>query len=159
MDVSSSSSRPAPLILGPVDHDNWEDVARLTVNPEQASFVAEPTYYLAMCNYGDIWHPLAITIGDKVIGMLLWGIDLEDDSCWFGGVIIDKSVQGQGHGKRALQAALSMMAKQGHRSFALSYEPTNVAARRVYHSLGFRETGEVDDTEVIARLDYDAPQQ
>jgi diamine N-acetyltransferase len=36
---------------------------------------------------------------------------------------------------------------------ALSYAPDNVAARRLYATLGFRETGEIEDdgAEVVAR--------
>ena len=34
----------------------------------------------------------------------------------------------------------------------LSYEPENAAARALYRSFGFRETGEMDGDEVIAVL-------
>ncbi len=39
----------------------------------------------------------------------------------------------------------------GHRRFALSYQPSNHAARRTYAALGFVETGEREDDEVVAR--------
>ena len=34
----------------------------------------------------------------------------------------------------------------------LSYEPENAAARTLYQSFGFRETGEMDGREVISAL-------
>lgn len=34
----------------------------------------------------------------------------------------------------------------------LSYEPENTAAKKLYHSFGFRETGEMDEGEIIAVL-------
>ncbi len=39
------------LTLEPVDGDNWRDVAKLEVTPEQQEFVAAPTYYLCLCHY------------------------------------------------------------------------------------------------------------
>lgn len=134
---------------------NWRGVAQLKVAAEQQAFVAEPCYYLALCCYGDIWQPLAITLDGKVIGMCMWGIDPEDGSCWLGGVLIDQSYQGRGYGKAALQTALNMLAEQhGYRDFALSYSPTNQVAKTLYATLGFRETGEQVDDEVVARFVY-----
>ena len=34
----------------------------------------------------------------------------------------------------------------------LSYEPENDVARKLYNSFGFRETGEMDEGEVVAAL-------
>jgi len=39
----------------------------------------------------------------------------------------------------------------GYREATLSYEPENVVARRLYTSLGFVETGERVDDELVAR--------
>jgi hypothetical protein len=41
--------------------------------------------------------------------------------------------------------------EHGHRRFALAYRPDN-PAKALYAALGFRETGEVEDGEVVARL-------
>lgn len=141
------------LTICPVDSENWRGVARLEVAPEQRAFVAEPAYYLALCAYGQLWQPLAVLLDDTVIGFCMWAVDPADGSCWLGGILIDRAHQGQGHGRRAVQAALALLAQQhGHRSFALSYQPANAAAKALYASLGFRETGEVEDDEVVARL-------
>ena len=45
----------------------------------------------------------------------------------------------------------SMKAEIDAPSFALSYQPENTAARALYASLGFVETGEQEDDEVVAR--------
>ena len=45
-----------------------------------------------------------------------------------------------------MRATLDLLADQhGHRDFALSYQPTNTVARRLYGRLGFVETGETED--------------
>jgi diamine N-acetyltransferase len=150
-----TSEQPPALTLQPVSRENWRAVAQLTVTPHQAVFVAAPTYYLTLCCYSDTWHPLAIVRNDEVIGFCMWGIDPVDTSCWLGGVLIDQRYQGRGYGKRAVQAALALLAAQpAQHAFALSYHPHNHVAKQLYHSLGFRETGEVVDDEVVARFHY-----
>ena len=142
------------VTLRPVDRDTWRDVARLTVTPDQQRFVAAPTYYLAMCAYGDVWHPMSVhDASGSVVGFLMWGIDDADGSCWLGGILVDAGQQRRGLGRAAVIQTLSLLRTEtGHTSFALSYRPDNVVARQLYASLGFVETGEEEDGELVARL-------
>lgn len=71
-----------PVTLRAVDKTNWREVARLVVSPEQRAFVAQPSYYLALCCY-DLWNPLAIYAGEQVVGFMMWAVD-DDTSCWLG---------------------------------------------------------------------------
>ena len=51
-----------------------------------------------------------------------------------------------------MEALLGFLAAQpGCREVALSYEPENTVARRLYASLGFVETGEQEEDELVAR--------
>ena len=141
------------VTLVPVDSTTWREVAALAVTPDQQRFVAAPTYYLCLCAYGEVWHPLAVRRGEEVVGFLMWGIDDEDDSCWLGGILVDARHQGRGLGRAAVLAAVHLLAAEGASGgFALSYQPENTRARTLYTSLGFVETGEVSDDEVVARL-------
>jgi len=141
------------VLLRPVNSENWRDVAQLQVAQAQREFVADPCYYLALCCYGDTWRPLAIYLDEQVVGFVMWAVDPADDSCWLGGILIDQSYQRQGYGRQAVQGAISMLAKEyGYRNFALSYQPTNLIAKHLYHSLGFSETDEWEDDEIVARL-------
>jgi diamine N-acetyltransferase len=147
---------PRPTVsLRPVDAGSWRDVARLTVAPGQERFVASPTYYLALCAYGDVWQPMSVNDArsGQVVGFLMWGIDDADGSCWLGGVLVDATHQGHGVGRAAIIEALRVLGPRGRSAgFALAYHPDNSVARSLYASLGFVETGEVDDDEVVARL-------
>ena len=139
-----------PVTLRPVDADNWRAVVGLEVTPEQRAFVAEPSYYLALCCY-DTWNPLAIYAGEQVVGFMMWGID-DDKSCWLGGVLIDQTQQRRGYGRNAVTEAVALLGKQtGSETFALSYLPSNTVARQLYQGLGFVETGELEDDEIVAR--------
>ena len=140
--------------LRPVDAASWRDVARLTVAPGQERFVAAPAYYLALCAYDGVWQPLSVhDDSGAVVGFLMWATDPEDGSCWLGGVLVDAAHQGRGLGRAAVVGALGMLRERaGAAGFALAYHPDNTVAKGLYASLGFVETGEVDDDEVVARL-------
>lgn len=138
--------------LAPVSADTWRAVAELEVTEVQRAFVAEPTRYLALCAYGGAWQPLVVRLGERVIGFVMWAVDPDDASCWLGGLIIDRRHQRQGHGRRTLEALMAWLTTEhGHRRFALAYRPDN-PAKSLYQALGFRETGEIEDEEVVARL-------
>jgi diamine N-acetyltransferase len=153
MDSNISESNEERVSLRPVNHDNWRNVANLKVSETQREFVAEPSYYLALCCYGNDWQPLAIYLDEKIIGFMMWTIDPADGSCWLGGILVDQSMQRRGYGKQAVQAAITMLnGKYGHRNFALSYQPANLTAKHLYSKLGFIETDEWEDDEIVARL-------
>lgn len=141
------------VTLSPVSRDNWRAVAAIEVAATQREFVGDPCYYLALCYYGGDWKPLAIYLGDRVIGFLMWAEDAADRSCWFGGVMVDTKYQRRGYGRQAVQAAMAMLAAEyGYQDFALSYNPANHVAKHLYGTLGFKETDEWEDDEVVARL-------
>jgi diamine N-acetyltransferase len=140
------------VTLRPVSRDNWRELAELRVAESQHEFVAEPTYYLALCSYGGLWQPLAIYLGERAIGFLMWAVDSADGSCWLGGILIDERYQRRGYGRQAVQTAITMLAEEyGHQHFALSYSPDN-PAKQLYHALGFMETDEWEGDEIVARL-------
>lgn len=140
------------ITVEPVGPENWRDVTALSVSEEQSRFVAEPAYYLCLCCYGDLWHPLAVRADDTTVGFLMWAIDPDDGSCWLGGILIDHAHQRRGYGRAAVTAAMQLLHDEhGVVEFALSYEPDNAPARRLYGSLGFAETDEREGDEIVAR--------
>jgi diamine N-acetyltransferase len=158
-DVTGSGgvdARGAPDVsLREVDADNWRDVATLRVPDEQRDFTMGGAYYLSLCHYGDDWHPLAVYYQNKVVGFLMWAIDPADNSGWLGGVLVDAGWQGRGIGRAMLEKALDVLRDEQHcASAAVSYMASNLRAKRLYASMGFVETGEVegfDQDEPVAR--------
>jgi diamine N-acetyltransferase len=151
---SDSGSSTGPLVsLRPVTSENWRAVCRVHVTVEQREFVMEASYYLALCHYDALWRPLAIYLGEHVIGFLMWAVSPEDRACWLGGIMIDRAYQGQGHGRSAVKQAIAELAgEHGYHDFALSYQPANSVAKALYASLGFVDTDEWEGDEVVARL-------
>jgi len=153
MDTKTSAANQTRISLRPVNQDNWRGVANLRVSTNQRDFVAEPSYYLALCCYGGDWKPLAVFLDNQVIGFMMWTTDPADGSCWLGGILIDQRMQNRGYGKQAVQAALKLLQEEhGHRNFALSYQPANLVAKELYRKLGFNEVNEWEGDEVVARL-------
>jgi diamine N-acetyltransferase len=142
--------------LREITADNWRAVVRIEPRGDQKRFVASVSYYLNLCHYGEVWQPVALYEGGEPVGFAMWGYDEEDDSFWIGGLVIDAKRQGKGHGRSAMEALLDHLARQpGYREAALSYEPENTVARRLYASLGFVETDELVDDELVARRPAD----
>lgn len=140
------------VTLRPLDATLRPRVLALEVEPAQRAFVAPVEEYLALCERG-VWHPLAICAGDDVVGFVMWGFDEAEASCWIGGLVVDRRAQRRGFGRAATEALVRLLRDRGEcRGIALSYRRENEAARSLYASLGFAETRETVDGEVVARL-------
>jgi diamine N-acetyltransferase len=135
-----------------VDAENWRACAALEVQDGQRDFVMPVSYYLALCHYGDVWHPLAVCVNGEVVGFVMWAIDPADQSGWLGGLTIDRRHQSRGYGSAAVRAVLrTLRDEKGCPSAALSYSPASAGAQALYASLGFEETDELEDDELVAR--------
>ncbi|HET8663966.1 MAG TPA: GNAT family N-acetyltransferase [Nocardioides sp.] len=145
------------ITLTPVTSENWRDVAAVRATEAQSSWVADVTYYLCLSAYGNVWRSCAVLEGDAVVGHVMWGVDPEDDSHWFGGLVIDRERQGRGLGRATVAALLRFWEQEPalsgtpYTQAALSVSPDNTAARALYASLGFAETGEMTDDELVMR--------
>ncbi len=146
----------------------WE-LLKLRVREEQKSFVASNETsiieaYVAITG-GAYAFPFGIYDDDLPVGFLMVGYDT--DAYWenppeiarrnynLWRFMIDARYQKKGYGPAAMKLALDFIRTKpcGDAEYCwLSYEPENQVARELYHSFGFRETGEMDEEEVIAVL-------
>ncbi len=145
---------PPAVRLLEVDDSNWRAVAAIAPREDQTRFVSSVPYYLCLCHFEKDWHPLAIEADGHVAGHVMWAIDESDGSTWLGGLVVDRGSQGRGIGRAAVTAFIDRFSASGHANIALSYLPDNVAARSLYTSMGFVETGEMEDDEVVARYRF-----
>lgn len=143
------------IVVEPVGPENWRATARVAPGAGQERFVRPVAWYLALCQYGGLgWEPYAIRRGDEYVGFVMAGVDEEDNSYWVGGFVIDADHQRLGYGRQAMHILLTWGADTGCDTAGLSYDPSNDAAKTLYAELGFVETGETSDDEVIARLQF-----
>jgi diamine N-acetyltransferase len=145
--------------LTPVTADNWRDVARVRAADHQRGWVADVTHYLCLSAYEGLWRSYGVLDdAGATVGHVMWAVDPDDDSHWIGGFVIDADRQGEGLGRAAVEAVLALWEGQEpslsgtpYREAALSVAPDNETAKLLYRSLGFVETGELVDDEVVLR--------
>ena len=149
-----------PVSLAPVTAANWRDVTRVRVAEHQSRWVADVSYYLCLSTYDGLWRSYAVLDGDVTVGHVMWAVDPEDDSHWIGGLVIDVDHQGRGLGRATVEALLALWEREepslsgtAYRQAALSVAADNAAASGLYRSLGFVETGELSDDELVWRRD------
>ena len=150
--------------LAKITEDNFDECIGLVAKEEQKSFVAPNVTslaeaYIALANK-ECPIPFAIYNDDKMVGfvLLLYSEANEEESentYWVCRFMIDKKFQGRGYGKEGMKAVLNYIKgfPFGEASVVkLSYELENQVARSLYKSVGFIETGIIDDGEMIAKL-------
>ena len=153
---------------------NYWDIVCLKVAKSQKTFVASNKDSIVQA-YAAIdsdctAFPFGIFCDDKPVGFLMIGFneaalyEFDEDieapeaykNCYtIWRLMIDKRYQKKGYGREALQLALDFIrtwpcgeAEQ----CAISWEPENEVASKLYHSFGFVENGEMDGDEIVAVL-------
>lgn len=146
----------------------WE-ILKLRVGEGQKSFVAGNDVSIieayTTITGGGYAFPFGVYDGDTPVGFFMVGFGTDEYwenppeiaknnyNLWR--LMIDERYQNRGYGKETMRLALDFIRTQpcGKAEYCwLSYEPENEVARRLYHSFGFRETGDMDEEEVIAAL-------
>jgi diamine N-acetyltransferase len=144
----------APAItLRAVTRDNFDAVIGLRVADDQTHFVASNEYSLAEAYVESQFYPFAIYAGDEPVGFTMYGFEEPTGRWWIVRLMIAHAQQGKGFGRRAMELLIPLMTER-HRmdSIVTAYEPGNDVAASLYRSLGFVDTGEMDDDEHLMRL-------
>ena len=158
--------------LEKIDHYNVWDVIDLKLKREQKHFVASNEISLVQAY--SVWNsetrafPFAIYNDKKVVGFIMIGYNEAGIYDSFDGVVapeayknnysiwrlmIDKRYQGRGYGSEAIKLAVDFIRTwpAGKAEYcAISWEPENEYAGRLYQSLGFEKNGEMDGDEIVA---------
>lgn len=154
------------ITLDSITWDNWRACIKLELGEGQDKFVASNLYslaqsYVSLLNEKQPPMTYAISMEGEVIGFIMMYYESKEesdhgvDSYGICRLMIDKKHQGKGYGKAAFLKALEYLKTypQGPAAYIyISYVPENEVARKMYLNLGFEETGEVVDGELIARL-------
>lgn len=140
----------------PVDAENVEAVLSVTAAPGQDAWVQPVSWYVARSAFGGAWTPWALAVDGAVVGFLETAFDPDDSSWCIGGVVVDAGQQGRGVGRAAMERLVAdLRGRPGCRLVALTVHEDNTVARGLYRSLGFTETGERDDDELVMVLPAD----
>src|SRR5215208_8485144 len=141
------------ITFRPVTRANFSAVVELTVMPEQEDFVSSNLYSIAEAYLEPTWTPLAIYAGYDLVGFAMFGCDDASGNWWIMRIMIDAQHQGKGYGTAALPLLIDLMVERhGCGEIFLGYAPDNDVAGRLYARMGFAPTGEMVESEIVARL-------
>ena len=143
--------------LRKIDEHNWREVIALKVHAHQENFVASNLRSLAECYVnpgGCEHHPLAIYDEGKAVGFALYVRDDEDSRVqWIKRFMIDKNHQRHGLGRAALVKLINLIRElEDCRAINLTVVPENTAAQNFYQGLGFIDTEQMHEGEMIFSL-------
>ncbi len=140
--------------LRKIDKSNYSECLKLKVSDSQKSFVATNVYSLAQAwVFMRTAFPFAIYADDIMVGFVMMGY-FEEKGCYdVWRFMIDERYQHRGYGRVALKLSIDYLVKEFHPGeIYLSFEPENTVAEKLYSSMGFVRTGEVDDGEIVMCL-------
>lgn len=147
------------LELRTIDDTNRDDVALLEVSDNQKQYIASNKDSLETSlseEYREVARPFAIYADNRMIGFTMFAFDFAssdlDDRYWLWRFMIDKNLQGNGYGSAALEKIIAYFKNHGANHILLSTKDTNTVALSLYHKYQFVETGEMNDDEIILRL-------
>jgi diamine N-acetyltransferase len=125
------------------------------MNEEQSKFVAPNVLSLAQAYvYYEGARPYAIYNDEEVIGFIMFDWDEEKREAGIWRFMIAEEHQNKGYGRKAMECALNIIKDSNKFDYVfLSYVPGNDAGEHLYESVGFKATGEIDDGEIVMKLD------
>ena len=129
--------------LEPVTKENLDAVLRLEVSDSQKSFVSTPAESLAQAYvYTGTVFPFAVYHDQNIVGFIMMGYYEEKAYYTLWKLLIDRNCQRRGYGRKALELGIAFLKERFRvNEIYTGVSPGNTAARSLYHSLGFQDTG------------------
>jgi diamine N-acetyltransferase len=144
------------LTLKKVDESNLFECFNLELGYGQDKFVSHPIRSLAQAYvYYNQCTPFAIYLDNSIIGYVMVIFDDEDEAYNIWHMMIDAKYQGKGYGARAVQLCIDYIKTKPFgksNDVVLTCHMDNSHAIHIYKKLGFKDTGERDEDEIIMKL-------
>ena len=142
------------VVLKKIDESNYLECFRLELGPGQERFVSNPVRSLAQAYvYYHQCTPFGVFDGARMVGyvMVIYDYDEQTYNIWH--MMIDRREQGRGYGRAAMERALEYIRRKPFGDsdrVLLTCSPENKPALKLYRSMGFAETGDMDEDEAVA---------
>ena len=144
-----------------ITEENLKEIIMLTVSEEQIKFVAPNLNSIALAyavNNGDktIAKPFGVYHENTPVGFVMIGYDVEPKEYFVWRLMVDKEHQKKGFGKKTLLKALEYIRTKpfgDSKTIAITYEPENTFAEKLYLSVGFCDINEMLDGEKVLKMD------
>jgi diamine N-acetyltransferase len=144
--------------LIPVGPDERAAVEALSLADDQLDLVASNRDSLEEADDDHGARPRAIVVADRIVGFLMYEVIDRGREANIYRFMIDRAEQGRGLGRAAIARLIEEIeALPRIERIEICYMPANVAARRLYASMGFAEIGVDEDGEILARRPVERP--
>ncbi len=162
------------LRLVEIDVDNHLEILRLKVADGQGKFVAGNAVSMVQGHYHDTAWFRAVYLDDDPVGFVMLydprrettaaapgrdgfnpGGEVPDDGLFIWRLMVDRTHQGKGIGRRLIALLAELAKANGFRRLLLSYVDADGGPGAFYARCGFAKTGRFIDGEVEACLDLD----
>jgi diamine N-acetyltransferase len=141
------------VTLRPITKENWRDVYVLskTLSDEQNNFVADNGFSMLEAIWdAEQFTAFAIYHDETSVGFYMRGYEPDKGDHWVVRLMVGGEHQRKGYGRAALGLAIEQFkATPGCKEVYISFEPNNHAARALYESVGFRDTGRIEYDELV----------
>ena len=133
--------------LREITKDNLDDVLSLDVSEHQKGYVSSTAASLAQAYvYRETAFPFAVYADNTLVGFIMLGYYQARNQYTLWKFLIDKKYQNKGYGKEALKQGIQYLQNTFHaKEIYTGVSIGNEQAKHVYKSLGFEETGLVED--------------
>lgn len=150
------------VVLKPISADNWRAAIKLKLHEDQKRFVAANWYTIIQGHFENL-PVFAIYNGEgdaaAMVGLTMYGY-VEDDAegDGFAGyeivrLMFDTDYQNQGYGRATLlKIVAELKANPACNDIYIMFHTENDAARHLYASVGFDDTGKILDGECVFHM-------
>ena len=137
-----------------MNEQNYQHVFALELADNQKCFVSSNMKSLAQAwIYYDRARPYAIRNDNDIIGFIMFDYKPSEKKAEIWRFMIGKDFQGKGYGTEALSSAIRLLANENlFSTIQINYVKGNFPAKHLYEKLGFQETGEMEENEIVMKL-------
>jgi diamine N-acetyltransferase len=148
-----SDNSQAMVSLRELDKTNYRDILKLSVNANQKGFVATNAISIAQAYFHKKAWFRGVYAGEEAVGFAMLEIDTKKPEYYLWRFMIDERFQNKGYGYQAMKLLIEQVKNLPQANeFLLSYVPGEGNPKEFYEKLGFEETGEIEDGELIMSL-------
>ncbi len=142
------------LSLREITKETINSILDLKVAEGQENLVGDNGNSIALAHFAEKAWFRGIYAGDEPVGFVMLSIDREKPEFYLWRFMIDEAQQGKGYGKSAMELLIELIRSEPTSTeFTLHVMDLPHSARAFYESLGFEATGEVEEEEIVMRLE------
>lgn len=140
--------------LREITKETLRQVLRLEVTEDQSQFVSPIAVSIAQAHFEPKAGFRAIYAGDEPVGFIMLYDDADKPEYYLWRLLIGAEHQAKGYGTSAVEQLMEYVrSRPGATELVTSWVPNPGGPEPFYFAMGFSPTGEIDQGEVVARLE------